>query len=517
MKRCRILLVFIVAITVVAIGCAKEEEKFSKEHWLQKGKDCLANVDYACAYDAFKKVLNHDPDNEQAKYGIILANDQNLSYGLGGILAIFSSEPYEPTAKECRELCENLDECGWLETWGLDEGNCVNMCDPNNAGAFGYDEDMFKCIASAQDCTKVEECLSPILEPTQENCIDACAKLDTCKFMNPDTYGIEDCVDRCPHLYTRQETQCFVTEPDCKKAINCFLHYGPLVQTLFDSFYADIADEATKHANAIAKLDDFAFYIDYLAFSPSDLIGLPDLLASGRHDVAAAHFYSSFAYLYLAVFKIALSLNIDVNINTIETLPPAPTNLLDIQGIINYLAAIRDMLTDILYDPARSGFGYLTEDGAELLPSASHDIAGSARAVRLFIEELKSKEYSSLYAFPLEDTNGDGKWSAGESIYLRGWGMLDYDFADDIKELAAALEACFDDGEPFDLSTLKPILKNYGYGYINLLIDLLDILGYGEIDLSKPLLDPNPDGIRDYADQTVFIIDLLIQLLEGIA
>lgn len=516
MKRIKFLLTGILASLIIFIGCAKEEKETSIDELLQKGKDCLQKNDYACAYEAFKKVLDKKPNNEQAKYGIILANDQNLSYGLSGALNMFLLKPYEPTDKECKNLCTNLDECGWLETWGLDLGTCLNMCDPSGEASFGYSKDVFICVANAKSCSKVEECLSPLLEPTQEDCIDTCFKLNDCRFMNPDTYGVQDCIDRCPNLYTMQETRCFLKEKDCKKAINCFMHYGPLIQTLIDGFYFNIAEEPTKYAKDISQLDDFEFNIDYLAFSPLDLLGLPILLASGKHDVATSNFYSSIEYLHLALFKIVLSLNIDININTIKKLPPAPTSIFDLDGIISYLEAIRDMLTDILYDPARPGFGLLTTDGEELLPSSSHDIASAARAIRLAIEGLKLKEFSKDYAFPLEDLNGDKLWSEDEFVYLRGWSKLDHELADAIIELCAELEACFDNGEPFELSSLKPLFKYYDLWYINMLISLLDLAGYSKIDLSKPLLDPHPNGIRDYVDQVVHIIDLLIQLLRGV-
>jgi len=518
MKRLGLLFALALMLTLFAPGCAGEDDEESIDELLAQGKVCLSENDHGCAYQAFKKVLNRKPGHEQAEYGVVLANDQSLSFGLSGILDILSAEPYAPTQDECFMLCTNLDRCGWLNTWALDMDTCVEMCDPQGDASFGYSEDVFTCTAYAQSCNDVKECLSPVIPPEPSECIDVCFGLDECGFMTSDTYGVLDCIERCPNLYSRQEAVCFLDLDDCGEGVGCFSHYGPLVQQLIDSFYYEIPDDAIRYAADLFESDGFDFYIDYLVFSPLELVGVPDLLASGGHDKAAVHLYASFADLYRAVFKIALAFNIDINTNTFDYLPALPDDIFDFRADIDFLWGIVHMLRDILYDPARPNFGYMTDGGAELLPSASYDIAQAARDLRLFIEELKAKEaFAFDDAFPLEDFDGDGIWSEGESVYLRGWMALDYGFARDLQDLFEVLEATFDEGEPFPLSALKPIFSHYELEPINIIIDVLGLLGIDEVDLSRPLLDPHPDGIRDYIDQAIFILEELIQILEGLA
>ena len=518
MRQMAGLLTLVLATTVLLAGCAGETEEPSVDDLIAQGKACLSRNDHGCAYQAFRKALNRKPSSEQAKYGVILANDQSLSFGLDGILDMLTVDPYAPSQDECFALCTNLDRCGWLNAWGLDMEMCVEKCDPESDVAFGYSEAVFVCTAYAESCSVVKECLSPVIPPDPGECVDMCFGFDECGFTTLDTYGVLDCIDRCPKLYTRSEAVCFLGRDSCSDGLGCFAHYGPFFQKLIDAFYYEMPDDAVAYADDIYGVERFEFDIDYLAFSPFEFAGVPALMTSGVHDEAAVHLYAGFSTLYRALFKIVLAFNIDINTNTIDLMPEPPDDLLDFGADINYLWEVIYMLRDILHDPARPNFGYMTEDGAELLPSASHDIARAMREFRRFLGELKARDdFDASYAFPLDDFNGDGAWSAGELVYLRGWTALDYELADDLDECLEALEATFDDGEPFPLWKLKPILSYYGLDSANTIIDLLGLLGFNEVELSKLLLDPHPNGFRDYIDQFIFILEMLIQLLEGLA
>jgi hypothetical protein len=521
MKRSLLALLLVLAVCFLLLGCEEdEEEQLTAQDWINRGLDYLARSDGASAYLAFSEAINIEHGNLDAKYGQVLADTLQLHETfllLGGVLGDLTGSSSEMTPEQSSAFCGVLLDCGMLDELGATYEQCIEQA------PMGLDDESVGCVLSSDgDCGEATLCLIDYAPPPAEACELACGKFQECDLLSVVGWSVDECIDQCPNLYSAGELTCYLGGGTCSESDQrCFTRLGVAIQDLLDTFLQDVANEMVLRSEDLIEFPEWTMQIPSYSFTLLDLFFQPNL--DGENDLGEVYLNYSIANMVQAAFNLLFALDLDFNMTTVMNVvlglqTDEALDISDTQSIQDLLVGAAEAIGWLLEDPMFPTFLSLREEeGVQLVQDASMNVGVLFGSLVEMIDWIDSEtDDQSDDAVRYVDLNEDGIWDEDELLMIPGVGTFEKELVFAMREIFLYLEVNFADGVPVPLSSLEPLVIYFEQEWITFIFDILYLLDLSEIDLSEPLRNPDPEGLRPLlksVQQTLLVVsDLLGQV-----
>ena len=518
-KTSAILLVTLMGLfALFCVACEDaEDDEPSLQEWIDKGLYYLGQGEGADAYLAFKQALLIDKGNIDAKYGVVMADVLQLEDTLALLFGALAGDGETYTAEQIGDFCGVLDGCDLLEQLGADLDQCTALA------PFGLPAENVDCtIAHAGNCDAVVACLQDFAPAPEEVCEAACMKMDSCNLLDDVELTVAGCTEACPRLYSASQLGCYLAGGSCDQSMaDCFPPNGSSLQQLGQDFFEGVALEMVQKSEDAILAPDWSFFVPSFEFSLIPEVIEPVL--SGENDRSDAFMLHGISIGFAGLLDIVFALDLDYNQILLGTMLQAIGSLsieelfvMEPDQLQATLIEIRGGLDLLLHDPVYAQFLSLSEtDGRERVRNASEEIGTVFGDLADMIDSVNFEEDPQWDdAIRYVDTNENGAWDNDESLLIPGVLSMDKELAYAWRAVLLELQYNFVDGRPFALNTINDVLAHYDVPVVSAILDVLYVLGYGEVDFSYGLRNPDEDGVRQVVEDVIRVLDIVIEAID---
>ena len=515
---------FLFTIVLLTSCFGKPPEALSTDKLLKIARNYLEQGRGGVAYNYFIEVLDRDPDNIQALYGIVLATDLRVFSFLDGIIDLVSGvDVYQPSLKECQDACERLGECDLYYAAWTDAESCLQDC------PFKLQKFMFKTMIDGSTCERILDVgLEWIVPTSQENCEILCKDLQHCGLIHPPmTDTLAECIDRCPRSYVQRHSKCYMKHiGECNGYDRtCFEHITVGLQVLFRDIGLTIPPQIIKYSDKILTLPDiYQYHLSHFKWKlrqPPVSITFTDDFLPGRYAQGFLYLSRALAHFFQAFNLLATSVMLEMNFPALDLHFTYP----HLQGVEDYLYAITDLITVWLYDPIFP-FAFQVKNDAYAAPQI---VEGGLEIGRMFGSYadmfnyiLNDHDRQQGKALGYNDDNMNFNWDRDETMTITitiNYKDTDLNITRDqavvLMDVCRALEANFLDRIPFDVSKVTDVLEAFGLGDFAFIGDLLAAwFPDGVVDLSEPFNHFGRDDFRILLQTLVDKLQIIMDLLK---
>ncbi len=463
------------------------------------------------AYNAFKEVLERDPGNIVAYYGISLALDLRIFANIAGVVQMLSGAPIaNVTVADCEKACYRLGECDlYKDAWTTKE-SCMKDC------PFWLQPSMFETMIDNSTCDRIHEFgLEWIIPTTPANCELVCNNLNYCGLIQPPvTFDVPTCMEYCPYAYVEHHTKCYLQHLDQCNGYDrtCFDHTTVGLQILFELIGIYLPQQLIDDTNwLLAQPTTYEYWLNIYSWSlpkPAFSINWATLQTNGaRFDHGFLYVSRVLAFGFHALMLFCTSVDLELNFQT----PTINFTYMQPQSFTDYVIAIIRVASVWLFDPVfPNGLIILPESYAfPQLKEGGQELGNMFGAVVDLADYMfNNHDKQTGLAVGYTDTNGNGQWDADETWDISGLGLdikITRDQMSAIRNLSAALRDNLLERTPFPIDqTFLPVLDAFGLGAFDWVIDMFSAWFDGYGDWSGPFYNATRTGFRD----------LLITLIE---
>jgi len=519
MRRAAIATLLLIVMLTPLFACMGEEpEEQSIKALLKLGRQKLEANDGSKAYNYFLEVLQRDPDNEAALYGITLALDLRVFAFIDGIIDLISGVViWNATKEECIEACEVIKKCDlYRETWTTPD-SCMSEC------PFGLQDFMFKTLIDPDSsCQHIRDyALDWITPVTPERCVELCEDFDRCGLIHPPvTFDVPQCIEHCPWSYVHHHEKYYKTGVCDGYDRRAFEHITVGLQVLFREIGVFIPPQTITYSDRLLAMDtDYNYKLRAYAWKMVQPEVDWDL--SGRFTYGELYLSRALAHAFQTLLLCATSVNLEMNFPSFDI----NMNYSNPEGVQEILTSLIRVVEILLYDPVFPlGFQIFDEDWAyDQIKQSALEFGGAWEALAdMFDYMFQDTDRQGSRALGYNDDNNNFHWDADETMTLKiNMDKIDVtrQQAEAVRDLARAMQANFYDRVPFDVQMLADVLDSFNLGNLGFLIDLLSAwFPDGTIDGSTLLYEPTENGFRDFLEMLLEkmrdINDILIE--EGV-
>jgi hypothetical protein len=497
MKRYAIAVTLLAIFSAASLACMGTPPKEATiEELLKEGKKNLEDKNNGSrAYNNFHDVLDREPDNKEALYGITMALDLRVFAFIDGTIDLINGPIIEnPTKEKCAQACQRIDQCNlYRETWTTPD-NCMTHC------PFGLQPFMFDTLTDGSTCKRIRDYgLDWITPTTPDRCVELCNDFNKCGLIHPPvTFDVPECISHCPWSYVHHHEKFYKVGKCNGYDRTAFEHVTTGLQVLFREIGIYIPPQTMVYTDKLLKMNtDYEYTLRAYAWTLVD----PPLYwnLSGRDSYAELHMSRALAHLFETFVLLATSVNLEMNFPSFDL----NMNYSAPQGIEILHNLIR-VVEILLYDPIFPlGFQIKNEDFAfkQIKEGATEFGAFWESLGDMFEYLFQDTDVQKGRAVGYNDDNNNFHWDEDETITFRiGDAGLDLTKpqCEALVVLARALQKNFDDRTPFDVTLLTDFLNASNLGDLDFLIDLIaSWFPDGTVDLSWPLYEPYQNDFRD--------------------